>query len=113
MAETIEGVGYTVADYEDDYVVLDGQSAGVCRLLGRAGVEPIGDGAAETFARHEDDQFWGKYVREYRAATGREFPPLYRIRITVEAEPSRAAPRRPRPAPGRRPWVRSARSTSR
>jgi len=33
------------------------------------------------------DEFWNSKVNEYREETGREFPPIYKVKFIVEAEP--------------------------
>lgn len=92
MKYEIEVRGVPVSGYEENYLsVPGGDSLGMCGLLRRGGAESIDDSAHSAFGYlHDHDpgqrEFWGPYIAEYRRESGRDFPPLYRIRFAVEVE---------------------------
>ena len=83
--EVTEGICVPVTGEEEDYLqFLDAER----RTIGAAGllsVDQIPCDLANAF-EHPDDEYWAERIREYRAHTGREFPPTYRVKVTVEVE---------------------------
>jgi hypothetical protein len=63
-------------------------SIGACSLLRSAtGDDAIGWDEAVAFDYGGVGESWGKAVASYRERTGRQFPALYKVKISVEAEP--------------------------
>lgn len=80
---------------EEDYVrtMAFDESFGICRLVEQACGETC-DYDASAFMYgidDQDDSVGSKYMRgvvaEYRQRTGRKYPKLIRLKVTVEAEP--------------------------
>lgn len=87
------GVCRLMWDQELNYLAFDGdRSLLICELVERAaGHEDrhADAGVMSAFAwagGDEDDGYWQEKVDEYRAQTGRRYPPVYRATIRVEAE---------------------------
>jgi hypothetical protein len=87
----IIGTGVAIRDYEDDRLALDVGHAGITSIARAAGVETIRYGtncAFEYAGTAADDEAtrWQHDVDVYRASAGRQFPPVYRFRVVLEAE---------------------------
>jgi hypothetical protein len=85
-----EGVGVAVSGLGDDYLFLfdDWKSLRMSDLLAGAGAEVLSEfvlNALQNPTRSQPEE-WGAALSQYRA-TGRQFPPLYRVRLRVEVEP--------------------------
>jgi len=94
----VEGACTPVSGYEEDYLVFFSQdqdeNVGCCDLMERAGVELLDHSALQAFRYEKVDEaerfdgnlMWAEAREEYRKETGRQYPPLYRVRIEVKAE---------------------------
>jgi hypothetical protein len=84
-----EGVGVPVSSPEDDYLFLfDGwQSLRMSDLLAGAGAEVLSEFVLNALQNPTSSppEEWRAALSEYRA-TGRQFPPLYAVRLRVEVE---------------------------
>ena len=83
----VETIGLPVVGPEEDYFRGTNcmESYGMSSILRPAGCEEIGWATVTSF-EYPGDHRWEEYVEAYRRETGRQFPPLYRVKITVEAE---------------------------
>jgi hypothetical protein len=87
---TIDGVGIAVHGHDDDYIELDEQDLGIANLVIQAA--GVGSPAANVLSAFKYDGtqgeggVWHEFVATYRQESGREWPPVYRVRIAVEAE---------------------------
>ena len=85
-----EGIGIPVTSPEDDYVFfLEGwQSVRVSDLLSAAGAEVINEFVLNALQHPlwQQPEEWRNALATYRQ-NGRQYPPLYRVRVRVEVEP--------------------------
>jgi hypothetical protein len=85
-----EGVGVPVTSPDDDYLFLfDGwQSLRMTDVLSAVGAEVLNEFVLNALQNPpwSQPEEWQAALKEYRAS-GRDFPPLYRVRLRVEVEP--------------------------
>lgn len=83
-----EATGVPVVSPDEDYFKCPDGYMSMTKLLQSAGADPV-DGSVVTAFGYMDednyDEFWREYVDDYRK-TGRENPPLYRVKISVTVE---------------------------
>lgn len=99
---TFEGTCVPMCDYDGSALrFVSGPAAslegarymGVLRMVRAAGAEFVSDSHVFGFENvgspdnGSSDEWVNEKVADYRAETGREHPPLYRVRVVVEAEP--------------------------
>ena len=88
----VSSVGLPVGDEEIRSVEFfdeHGTSESICSLLRLAGAETTNYLVTGPFRYHPDDMTQRDHaqIAEYRHSSGRQYPPLYRIKIVIEAEP--------------------------
>lgn len=81
---TVEGYGFTASGVEEDWVEIGGTRESICSLLARVGVDDITWQLAWAMENPEEEVYRRDSIQ--RELNGKEHPPAYRIRITVEAE---------------------------
>lgn len=80
--------GIPVSGYEEDYLLMDEQNViGMTRLLTQQGLQKISWQEATSFERREDDldDHFLEYRKQYISRTGRNHPPVYKIRFEIKA----------------------------
>jgi hypothetical protein len=83
----VETTGFPIVGPEEDYFsgTKPMECHGISSLLRGAGCEAIEWQVASAFG-YPGEKTWAKYVSDYRKQTGRKFPPLFKVKITIEAE---------------------------
>lgn len=78
--------GISVIGYEEDYLsTTEKGSIGVSGIVDLVGVENVSWSHAVAF-EYPGSKSWLGETEEYRKLTGRTRPPVYRMKIVVEAE---------------------------
>jgi hypothetical protein len=88
MKYEIQCVGIGIKGYEEDYLrPFDGRLISITSLLSKAGATNI-DTRTLDFFEIIDPSFprWEEYKKEYRDKSKRQYPPAYKVKITVEVE---------------------------
>lgn len=97
----VEGIGLTSCD---DYcrLILDNERCGytISSLFQKVGVEYIDNYVAFCYESNDwtnlstpeleklkQNEYCADYVLEYRASTGNKYPPVYKVKVVVEAQP--------------------------
>lgn len=92
---TVEGIGVAIYGEEENYLYLEEKdSVAVSDLFEKAGAETVYSHLEHAFdcqdVSWKDEEFGGrsitKTVAEYRAQSGRHYPPVYRVKLTIELE---------------------------
>lgn len=96
---TVEGQGVAIQGHEEDFLEFmtdypsDGSVYGMSDLLKTVGVDPISWFMLHHFEEEHVKNDWEdleirkhENIKEFREQTGEQFPTLYKIRISVEAE---------------------------
>ena len=88
-----EGVCLAVSGYEEDYLDFaePGSACGIAELVEQAaGMESPRWDVLTAFELVQSStagrDTWSTTVADYQAETGRKWPPVYRVKIRVEAE---------------------------
>lgn len=87
-----EGIVLPESGYEEDFLHIGdppGQDyiGAVGMIEKAAGTEvPGGVNSSFEYEHNDEDGFWTSGRDEYRNESGRQYPPVYRVRIQVEAE---------------------------
>ena len=88
----LSGIGLPVGDEEISMVKMfdgDGESHTICGLLAKAGTNSTEYYLATgPLSHHPDDrnQSDNNAIADYRLESGRQYPPVYRIKIVIEVE---------------------------
>jgi hypothetical protein len=86
----ISGIGLPIGDEEISLVkMFDGESSNICGLLGKAGAESTEYYLANgPLSHHPDDrdQSDDNAIADFRLESGRQYPPVYRIKIVIDVE---------------------------
>ena len=91
MKYEVKGVGIGVHGYEENYIHLfdDKENVAATTLLSSAGAKSISWSEFTAFQYGEqygeNDHFF-KYLKEYRRVNKKDFPTIYKIKISVEVE---------------------------
>ena len=82
-----EAMGFPVVGPEEDYFhgTKPMEVFGISDLFRGAGCEAIAWQTASAFG-FPGEKNWDKRASDYRKETGRKFPPLFKVKITIEAE---------------------------
>ena len=84
---TIETTGIPVSGYEEDFFlgIKPMESHSMCSILQAAGIDSI-SWTDETAFGYPGEEMWEEHVKDYRKTTGRQYPPLFKVKLVVEAE---------------------------
>ena len=85
----LEGTGLAVSGYEEDYLDFGPGFVGITDLVTRAAGVGSPDWSVLTAFEYCDSpasENWQETADGYRLSTGRKWPPVYRVRIHIEAE---------------------------
>jgi hypothetical protein len=87
-----EGTGVAEQGYDVDCLVLEESNfdpIGITKLAELAGVEPLPETDANAFeqiSQPDPIEYRRTKVDDYRKENKRKYPPVYRFKITIEAE---------------------------
>lgn len=86
----LEGKCLAISGYEENYLdFIEGEdtAAGICGLVTSAAGLDSPEWRYMTAFEFPGDDHWQPLIEEYRRESGRHYPPVYKVRIVVEAEP--------------------------
>ncbi len=83
------GIAAAFRGYDEDYLKFDGNEddvVGMTETIEAAAGVKSPDWSTMTAFEHRESPRWQTYIDTYRKATGRKWPPVYRVTIQIEAE---------------------------
>lgn len=85
----MDAVGVPCAGHEGSSLYLGSRSdsVGMATVARQAGLDLVNEFHACAFELKGYDDRWEDEIADYRAESGREYPPVYRMHLTLSAEP--------------------------
>jgi hypothetical protein len=83
------GIAAAFRGYDEDYLKFDGSDddvVGMTETVEAAAGLKSPDWSTMTAFENRDSPRWKSYIEAYRKTTGRQWPPVYRVTIQIEAE---------------------------